>query len=207
MENTNAEYYNMMKFWEKLESKSSYHFPNLWWVRGGIFLNTCHLKKLWRGQEDKRKPWTSELFESETLKQFNTEYRPSTLAPADSYIDTPKLIEIKDFKDNNLVSGQLENFFHWNPSGTFRNIPWHHWKNPIKVPGAPSQGFLIFLVFVKNITKLKNWLSRPHFWANFQVSYHFGKLLTVRSQGHTESKNLSLNQWDISISKINIWTP
>ena len=22
------------------------------WVRGGILLNTCHLKKLWRGQED-----------------------------------------------------------------------------------------------------------------------------------------------------------
>ena len=71
LENTNAEYYNMMKFWEKLESKSSYHFPNSWWVRGRILLNTCHLKKLWRGQEDKRKPRTSELFESETLKQFN----------------------------------------------------------------------------------------------------------------------------------------
>ena len=28
-------------------------------------------KKLWRGQEDKRKPRTSELFDSETLKQFS----------------------------------------------------------------------------------------------------------------------------------------
>ena len=62
------------------------------------------------------------------------------------------------------------------------------------VPGAPSQGFLNFLVFVKNITKLKIWLSRPHFWADFQVSYHFGKLLTVRLQGHPASKNLSLHQ-------------
>ena len=25
-----------MKFWEKLESKSSYHFPNSWWFRGEI---------------------------------------------------------------------------------------------------------------------------------------------------------------------------
>ena len=95
---------------------------------------------------------------------------------------------------NNKVSVQLEIFFRWNPSGTFRNIPWHHWNNPKKVPGAPSQGFLNFLVFVKNITKSKNWLSRPHFWADFQVSYHFGKVLTVRSQGFTASKNLSLHQ-------------
>ena len=95
---------------------------------------------------------------------------------------------------NNKVSVQLENFFRWNPSGTFRNIPWHHWNNPKKVPGAPSQGFLKFLVFVKNVTKFKNWLSRPHFLANFQLSYHFGKLLTVRSQGFTASKNLSLHQ-------------
>ena len=100
----------------------------------------------------------------------------------------------------NLVSAQLENFFRWNPSGTFRNIPWYHKNNPKKVPGAPSQGFLIFLVFVKNITKLKNWLSRHHFLADFQVSYHFGKLSTARSQGLTASKNLSLDQWAMSIS-------
>ena len=31
-------------------------------------------------------------------------------------------------------------FFHWNPSGTFRNIPWHHQNNPKKVQGAPTQG-------------------------------------------------------------------
>ena len=108
---------------------------------------------------------------------------------------------------NNKVSVQLENFFRWNPSGTFRNIPWHHWNNPKKVPGAPSQGFLKFLVFVKNVTKFKNWLSRPHFLANFQLSYHFGKLLTVRSQGFTASKNLGLHQWDMSISKIKNRTP
>ena len=34
----------------------------------------------------------------------------------------------------------------------------------------------------------------PHFWADFQVSYHFGKLLTARSQGFTASKNQSLDQ-------------
>ena len=27
---------------------------------------------------------------------------------------------------NNKVSAQLEKFFRWNPSGTFRNIPWYH---------------------------------------------------------------------------------
>ena len=31
-------------------------------------------EKLWRGQEDQRKPRTSELFVSETLKQFNREW-------------------------------------------------------------------------------------------------------------------------------------
>ena len=80
------------------------------------------------------------------------------------------VVEVAVVVGNNKVSGQLENFFRWNPSGTFRNIPWHHWNNPKKVPGAPSQGFLKFLVFVKNVTKFKNWLSRPHFLANFQLS-------------------------------------
>ena len=102
---------------------------------------------------------------------------------------------ISDFiLGNNKVSAQLEIFFRWNPSGTFRNIPWYHQEISKKVPGAPSQGFLNFLVFVKNITKLKIWLSRPHFWADFQVSYHFGKLLTARLQGITASKNQSIDQ-------------
>ena len=61
----------MMKFWEKLESKSSYHYPNSWWVRGRLVLNTCHLKKIGRAHEDQMKPRTSELFDSKTLKQFN----------------------------------------------------------------------------------------------------------------------------------------
>ena len=38
----------------------------------------------------------------------------------------PWWIEFQTLVGNNLVSGQLEIFFHWNPSGTFRNIPWHH---------------------------------------------------------------------------------
>ena len=87
----------------------------------------------------------------------------------------------------NLVLGPPEKFYRRNPSGTFRYVHWYHLGDPKKVPGAPSQGFLNFLVFVKNVTKSKNWLSRPHFWADFQVSYHFGKVLTVRSQGFTAS--------------------
>ena len=64
----------MMKIWEKLESKSSYHFPNSWWVRlvrGRLVPNTCHLKKLGRAYEDQTKPRMSELFDSATLEQFN----------------------------------------------------------------------------------------------------------------------------------------
>ena len=93
-----------------------------------------------------------------------------------------------------LVLGTPEKFYRRNSSGTFRDTHWYHWDKPKKVPGAPSQGFLNFLVFAKNVTKFKNWLSRPHFLADFQLSYHFGKLLTVRSQGFTASKNLSLHQ-------------
>ena len=94
----------------------------------------------------------------------------------------------------NLVLGPPEKFYRRNPSGTFRDVHWYHLGDPKKVPGAPSQGFLIFLGFDKNITKIENWLSYPHFWADFQVSYHFGKLLTARSQGFTASKNQSLDQ-------------
>ena len=94
----------------------------------------------------------------------------------------------------NLVLGPPEKFYRRNPSGTFRDVHWYHLGDPKKVPGAPSQGFLIFLGFDKNITKIEIWLSYPHFLADFQVSYHFGKLLTARSQGFTASKNLSLHQ-------------
>ena len=94
----------------------------------------------------------------------------------------------------NLVWGPPKKFYRRNPSGTFRNVHWYHLGNSKKVPGAPSQGFLIFLGFNKNATKIEIWLSYPHFWADFQVSYHFGKLLTARSQGLTASKNQSLDQ-------------
>merc|ERR1711884_138617 len=94
----------------------------------------------------------------------------------------------------NLVLGPPEKFYRRNPSGTFRDVYWYHLDDPKKVPGAPSQGFLTFLGFDKNSTKKENWLSYPHFWANFQVSYHFRKLLTARSQGITASKNQSINQ-------------
>ena len=94
----------------------------------------------------------------------------------------------------NLVLGPPENFYRRNPSGTFRYVHWSHLGDPKKVPGAPSQGFLTFLGFDKNSTKIEIWLSYPHFSADFQVSYHFGKLLTARSQGITASKNQSIDQ-------------
>ena len=42
------------------------------------------MKKLWRGQEDQRKPRTSELFVSETLKQFILHVLISTCCPSSS---------------------------------------------------------------------------------------------------------------------------
>ena len=84
----------MTKVWEKLESKSSYHFPNSWWFRGQIVLNTWHLRKLWRAHEDQIKPRTSELFESETLEQFiayNSEHNFSNTKTVDIISQTWKL--------------------------------------------------------------------------------------------------------------------
>ena len=74
---------------------------------------------------------------------------------------------IENIEGTNLLLGPPEIFFRRNPSGTFRDVHWYHLDGPKKVPGAPSQGFLIFLGFDKNITKIENWLSFPHFWANF----------------------------------------
>merc|ERR1711949_136059 len=87
---------------------------------------------------------------------------------------------IRTVLGTNLVLGPPEKFYLRNPSGTFRDVQWYHLGDPKKVPGAPSKGFLTFLGFDKNITKIENWLPYPHFSADFQVSYHFGKLLTVR---------------------------
>ena len=45
--------------------------------------------------------------------------------PATKWVDnSPSLL--LPILGNNKVSGQLEIFFRWNPSGTFRNIPWYH---------------------------------------------------------------------------------
>merc|ERR1711884_857093 len=104
-----------------------------------------------------------------------------------------KLIHVLS-KGTNLVLGPPEKFYRRNPSGTFRDVHWYHLGDPKKVPGGPSQGFLTFLGFDKNSTKIEIWLSYPHFLANFQVSYHFGKLLTARSQGITANKNQSIDQ-------------
>ena len=94
----------------------------------------------------------------------------------------------------NLVLGPPEKFYRRNHLGTFWDVHWYHLGDPKKVPGAPSQGFLTFLGFDENITKIEIWLSYPHFWADFQVSYYFGKLLTARLQGFFASKNQSLDQ-------------
>ena len=111
-------------------------------------------------------------------------------------------IQLMTTLGTNLLLGPPQKFYRRNPSGTSRDVHWYHSGDPKKVPGAPSQGFLIFLGFDKNITKIEIWLSYPHFLADFQVSYHFGKLLTARSQGSTASRNQSLNQLDKRISKI-----
>ena len=114
--------------------------------------------------------------------------RTSTRTPSSAFLLSSTV------QGTNLVLGPPEKFYRRNPSGTFREVHWYHLGDLKKVPGAPSQGFLIFLGFDKNITKIEIWLSYPHFWADFQVSYHFGKLLTARSQGFTASKNQSLDQ-------------
>ena len=64
----------------------------------------------------------------------------------------------KPIKGTNLVLGPPEKFYRRNPSGTFSDVHWYHLGDPKKVPGAPSQGFLIFLGFDKNITKIEIWL-------------------------------------------------
>merc|ERR1711902_196648 len=101
---------------------------------------------------------------------------------------------VRNVLGTNLVLGPPEKFYRRNPSGTFRDVHWYHLGDPKKVPGAPSQGFLTFLGFDKNSTKIEIWLSYPHFSADFQVSYHFGKLLTARSQGITASQKPLINQ-------------
>ena len=74
-------------------------------------------------------------------------------------------INVHSFSNNgistqgtNLVLGPPEKFYRRNPSGTFRDVHWYHLGDPKKVPGAPSQGFLIFLGFDKNIIKIEIWL-------------------------------------------------
>ena len=57
-----------------------------------------------------------------------------------------------------LVLGPPKKFYRRNLSGTLRDVHWYHLGDPKKVPGAPSQGFLIFLGFDKIITKIEIWL-------------------------------------------------
>ena len=55
----------------------------------------------------------------------------------------------------NLGLGPPEKFYRRNPSGTFRDVNWYHSGDPKKVPGAPSQGFLIFWGFDENVTEIE----------------------------------------------------
>ena len=66
----------MTKIWEKLESKSSDHYPNSWLISRRLLLYPCHLKKLVRAQEDQIKLRSSELFDSETLEQYSIHSSP-----------------------------------------------------------------------------------------------------------------------------------
>ena len=66
---------------------------------------------------------------------------------------------INSYVGTNLVLGPPEKFYCRNPSGTFRDVHWYHLGDPKKVPGAPSQRFLIFLGFDKNIIKIEIWFS------------------------------------------------
>ena len=75
---------------------------------------------------------------------------------------------MNSIRGTNLVLGPPEKFYRRNPSGTFRDVHWYHLGDPKKVPGAPSQGFLTFLGFDKNSTKIENWLSYPHFLPIFK---------------------------------------
>ena len=106
---------------------------------------------------------------------------------------------------HNLLLGPPEKFYRRNPSGTSRDVHWYHSGDPKKVPGAPSQGFLIFLGFDKNITKIEIWLWCRHFWADFQVSYHFGKLLTACRWGLLQVKIRALTNEICAFQKWKFW--
>ena len=97
----------------------------------------------------------------------------------------------------NLVLGPPEKFYRRNPSGTFRDVHWYHLGDPKKVPGAPSQGFLTFLGFDKNSTKIEIWLSYPQFWAIF-------KCHTI-SESYWQHGHRGLLQVKIRASTNEIW--
>ena len=68
-------------------------------------------------------------------------------------VETNLHFHIKDTMGTNLLLGPPEKFYCRNPSGTFRNVHWYHLDGSKKVPGAPSQGFLILLDFDKESPK------------------------------------------------------
>ena len=174
-------------------------------IPGPDFSQNCSVFLLLLNSEDGRVEWRLYLINN-TFCSCNVHYwllHLANVANLQSHITSVNYFA----EGTNLVFGPPEKFYRRNPSGTFRDVHWYHLGDPKKVPGTPSQCFLIFLGFDKNITKIEIWLSYPHFWADFQVSYHFGKLLTARSQGFTASKNQSLDQWDMSITKMKILTP
>ena len=79
------------------------------------------------------------------LNQVYVSRWQSTLQPDNS--DESRANEEQISVGTNLVSGPPEKFYRRNPSGTFGDVHWYHLGDPKKVPGAPSQGFLIFFGF------------------------------------------------------------
>ena len=101
--------------------------------------------------------WLKAATTAFTLKTLLRHYAKRALTPQSLNV---KLGPRRGYKTlgTNLVLGPPKKFYRRNPSGTLRDVHWYHLGDPKKVPGAPSQGFLIFLGFDKNITKMEIWL-------------------------------------------------
>ena len=75
-----------------------------------------HLNQLFYHSEG-----SSECCKSFTLQATGAAVELSTFSFRGTYVVNEEVT-----LGNIMVSVQLEIFFRWNPSGTFRNIPWHH---------------------------------------------------------------------------------
>ena len=59
---------------------------------------------------------------------------------------------------------------------------------------GPLQGILDFAFFSQKTTKVLDMPWNLHFWADFQVSYHFGNLMPSPSQGFIENGSRCVDQ-------------